>query len=279
MTKKRITQMLLLTFGSVMFAAGIYFFRMPNNFVVGGASGLAIIFSQLFRFLTKGQFVTIINVVCIIAGLVFLGKRFSWKTVYCSIVYSIVIMVLERTVKMNTPFTGETFTELVLSVILCGVGAGIVIHAGGSTGGIEIFALIVKNKTHYTVGNALMAFNLIIALFAGWLFGLKTCFMSVIGVLAHSIIVDKVIQWLNSEKMLLIITENEAPILQYVNHELSAGATILNSVGSFNQKESKFIMVVLEPAKAAMLKKRISKMKNGDFVVSVDTFDLIGGRI
>ena len=273
------TQIILLTFGSVMFAAGIYFFRMPNNFVVGGASGLAIILSKLFRYITKGQFVTMINIICVIVGLIFLGKKFSWKTVYCSAVYSAVIIILEQTVKLDSPLTDETFTELILSVILCGAGAGIVINAGGSTGGIEIFALVVNKKTHYTVGNALMVFNLIIALCAAWLFGLKTCFMSVIGVLAHSIIVDKVIQWLNSEKMLLIVTENEEAILNYINNKLLVRATILNSVGSLNNKENRFIMVVLDPSKAAKLKKKIKKMKNGDFVVSMDTFDLIGGKI
>ena len=273
------TQIILLTFGSVMFAAGIYFFRMPNNFVVGGASGLAIILSKLFESITKGWFVTIINTICIIAGWIFLGKSFSWKTVYCSIVYSAVIVLLEQTVKLDVPLTDETLTELILSVILCGVGAGIVINAGGSTGGIEIFALIVDKKTHYTVGNALMVFNLIIALCAAWLFGLKTCFISVIGVLAHSIIVDKVIQWLNSEKMLLIVTENEEAILNYINNKLLVRATILNSVGSLNNKENRFIMVVLDPSKAAKLKKEIKKIGSGDFVVSMDTFDLMGGKI
>ena len=277
--KKKFAQMMLLTFGSVMFAAGIYFFRMPNNFVVGGTTGLAIILSKLFPYITKGQFVTVINVICAIAGLIFLGKNFSWKTVYCSIVYSLVIMVLEQTVKLNVPLTDETLAELILSVILCGIGVGIVINAGGSTGGIEILALIVRKKTHYTVGSALMVFNLVIALCAAWFFGIKTCFMSVIGVLAHSELVDKVIQWLNSEKVLLIVTENEEEILNYIKNDLSACATILNSVGSFRNKNSKLIMVVLEPKKASALKKRIKKLKNGDFVVSMETFDLMGGRI
>ncbi len=277
--KKIITQIFLLTFGSVMFAAGIYFFRMPNNFVVGGASGLAIIFSKIFPYITKGQFVTIINVICVIVGLIFLGKSFSWKTVYCSIVYSVVVMILEQKVKINVPFTDETFTELILSVILCGVGAGIVINAGGSTGGIEIFALIVKKKTHYTVGNALMLFNLIVAISAAWLFGLKTCFMSIIGVLAHSIIVDKVIQWLNSEKLMLIVAENEKDICDFINNELEGCATVMSSVGSYSNNKNRFIMVALEPKKASILKKNIRKIEQDAFVVSMDTFETLGGRM
>lgn len=75
-----------------------------------------------------------------------------------------------------------------------------------------------------------MVFNLIIAVSSGGLFGIKTCFVSVIGVLAHSIIVDNVIKWLNSEKVMLIITENEEEICGYIHSELSANATLVNSV-------------------------------------------------
>lgn len=188
-------------------------------------------------------------------------------------------MVFENTVKLSAPLTGEPLTELILSVILCGIGVGIVINAGGSTGGIEIFALIVREKTHYTVGGALIVFNFITAVYGALLFGIQTCFMSIIGLFAHSIIVDKVIQWFNSEKVLLIVTENEEEILSYIRNELSACATILNSVGSFTNKESRMIMVVLDPKKASALKKRIKKLKNGNFVVSMDTFDLMGGRV
>ena len=278
--KKQTTiQIIQLTIGSILFALGIYFFRMPNNFVVGGASGLAIIFSKLLPFVSKGTFVTLINIVCSVAGILLLGKEFSWKTLYCSIVYSTVIMTLERVVPISRPLTNEAFTELVLSVVLCGMGVAMVINAGGSTGGIEIFALFIGKKTHYTVGTALMVFNLCIAVFTSWLFDLKTCFMSVVGVLAHSVIVDKVIQWFNSEKILLIVTENEENLLSYINYDLSACATVLNATGSFKNDKKSLVMVVLNAKKALSLKKRIRSMKNGDFVVSMDIFDLIGGRI
>lgn len=276
---KVVSQVTLLTIGSLMFAAGIYFFRMPNNFIVGGASGLAIILSRLFPYISKGEYVTVINIICIIAGLAVLGKGFSWKTIYCSAVYSLFIMLLENTVHLNDPLTDELFTELVLSVILCGVGAGIVINAGGSTGGVEIFALIVQKKSRYTVGNALMVFNLIIAVSAAWLFGLKTCFMSVIGVLIHSIIVDKVIQWFNSEKLMLIVTENAQEICEIINNRLEGCATVMNSVGSYKNKENRFILVAMEPKKAAMLKKSIKRMNKNVFIVSLDIFEISGGRI
>lgn len=144
--KKTFSEIALLTLGSFMFAIGIYYFRMPNNFVVGGASGLGIIFSKMFPTVTKSEFVTAINVACVILGVIFLERSFSWKTIYCSVIYSIILLVLERTVNISSPLTNEMFIDLVMSIILCGVGVGLVIDAGGSTGGIEILALIVKKE-------------------------------------------------------------------------------------------------------------------------------------
>ena len=277
--KKTFSEIILLTLGSIMFATGIYFFRMPNNFVVGGASGLGIILSKIIPAVSKSEFVSLINIACVIFGIIFLGKKFSWKTVYCSIVYSAFLLLLEHTVIINNPLTDDMIIDLVMSIILCGVGVGLVIDAGGSTGGIEILALIASKRTHHTIGTSLMVFNLIIAISSALLFGVKTCFVSVIGVLAHSIIVDNVIKWLNSEKVMLIVTENSEKICEYIHSKLNANATLVNSVGAYSNKENRFIIAVLTPKKAATLKKKIKRMNCGDFVVSMDTFDLMGGKI
>ena len=276
--KSKLMSLLFLTFGSVIFAVGIHFFRVPNSFVVGGASGLSIIFAKLLPGITVGQFVTIINGICIVFGLIALGKAFSWKTMYCSLVYSVAILILEKLYVISSPLTDETFLELIFSVILCGIGAGVVIFAGGSTGGIEIFALIAKEKTRFSVGNALMIFNLFIVVFSAKLFGIKTCLFSILGVLIHSIIVDKVIQFLNSASLLLIVTQNEDAVCGYINNTLLECATVINSVGSFKNTDSKFILVVLDHKKAAMLKKQIKKIDSNAFVIGMSTFETIGGK-
>ena len=275
--RKSIKQFLYLNMGTFIFAFGIYFFRMPNSFIVGGASGLSIILSEISA-LTVGQFMMIINIICVAAGLVALGKTFSWRTIYCSLIYSFTIMLLEKVFVISRPLTNETLLELIFSVILCGVGAGLVIYAGGSTGGIEVLALITKEKTHYTIGNALMFFNLIIALIGINLFGIRTCMFSVLGVLINSIVVEKVIQFFNSEKMFMIVTEKEKEICSYINNELLGSATVIESKGAFKNKANHIVMVVLEPKKASVLNKTLKKIDDGAFSVGINSYEVIGGR-
>lgn len=276
--RKNVIQFIYLNMGTILFALGIYFFRMPNNFIVGGASGVSILLSKIIPNFTTGQFVTIINLICTFAGLIALGKGFSWRTIYCSLIYSFTILIFENVFVMDGPLTEETLLELIFSVILCGVGAGLVIYAGGSTGGIEVLALIVKEKTHYTLGYALMCFNLTIALVGIYLFGIRICMFSVLGVLIHSIVVEKVIQFFNSEKMFMIVTEREKELCNYINNELSGSATIIESIGAFSNKENHIVMVVLEPKKASSLKKMLKNIDNGAFAVGMNSYEVVGGK-
>ena len=277
--QRNLLQYLFMTMGSVVFAVGIYFFRIPNNFVVGGASGLSIVFDKIFPVLSVGQFVTIINSVCIVIGWIALGKAFSWKTVYCSLIYSFSIIIFEEAFVIDVPLTNELFLELVFSAILCGIGAGMVIFAGGSTGGIEIFALIIRLKTRFSVGNILMIFNLLVVTFSANLFGVKTFLFSILGVLIHSIIVDKVIQYFNSAKLLLIVTQQEKSVCEYINNTILECATVMDSVGSFENTDNKLVLVVLDRKKAVLLKKMIKKIDETAFVVEMGTFETIGGKV
>ena len=276
--KRNIIPMLLLTLGAAMLSAGVYFFRIPNNFVIGDTSGLAILLSGVFPHISKGVFVSIISVICLIIGILYFGKSFSWKTIYCSLAYSAFVLLLERIIGLEAPITNNQLVELILSVALGAAGAGVAIYAGGSTGGIEIIALIVSKKTHYSVGNALMVFNLSIAAFAGSVFGTEICLISIVGCLIHAVIIDKVTHWLESEKVMIIVAESETEICDYVTNTLDGCATVMNAVGAYSNSKNKFIMAVLEPKKALMLKGKIRSMKDKAFVVCMDTFEIMGGR-
>lgn len=262
-----------MTVGTFFFAVGIYFFRVPNKFIVGGASGLSIILSSVWPKLSTGTFIMGINILSIVFGLTFLGKSFSWKTIYCTMIYSVTILIFEHTCKVNLPLSDEPVIELFISVILCGVGSGIVFNSNGSTGGIEVFAIILKQKTPLTMGNTLMYFNLVIALMAAVLYDAKTCMFSVLGVLINCIVVDNVIEMLNSSRLLLVVAKNSENICKYINNEIDSGATIVKSTGSYANSENNMIFVALSPRNAMALKKYIQKYHNSSYVITLNAVD------
>lgn len=151
-------------------------------------------------------------------------------------------------------------------------------HANASSGGIEVVAMIIKTKTSLSIGNALLYVNLVIALSAAVLFNMETCMFSVLGVLINSLVVDNVIQMLNTSRFLIIITTHPVDLCSYINCDLNGGATIVNCVGSYTNDCKKMIFVALNPNKAVLLQKNIGSIDNKAFIVTLNTFDIIGRK-
>ena len=196
-TRAHIIWFLLLNFGLVLLAAGIHFFKSPNNFAMGGTSGISIIAATLLPHMDVGTFMFIINGVLIVLGLVFLGRAVIGATLYSSVALSFYVWVLERAVPMARPFTDDTFLELCYAVILPAAGSAIIFNIGASSGGTDIIAMILSKYTSLEIGKALLVSDFCIALFAGGLYGVRTGLYCVLGLLAKAFVVDGVIEGIN----------------------------------------------------------------------------------
>ena len=111
---------LLLTVGSLIMAVGVYFFKFPNNFSTGGVSGLSLILGRMLpsEILTPSTFVLIINTALLIVGFIFLGRNFAFSTVYCSMLLSLAVNVMERFYPMAQPLTNQPLLELCFAVLV-----------------------------------------------------------------------------------------------------------------------------------------------------------------
>ena len=95
-SKSGILDFFWITLGTWMTAIGIYFFKFPNHFSTGGISGLSIILNGLLPSVKTSYFITAINLALLLLGLLVLGKAFSLRTVYASLLLSFSLQALER---------------------------------------------------------------------------------------------------------------------------------------------------------------------------------------
>ena len=109
---------IFLTFGVLLIAVGVYFFKFPNNFSTGGFSGLSLILGRMCSstVLTPSAFVFTINMALLIVGFIFLGRGFAFSTVYCSIVLSLTVNVMELFWPLAHPLTNQLLLELCFAV-------------------------------------------------------------------------------------------------------------------------------------------------------------------
>ena len=267
---------LVITAGTVIMAAGIYFFKFPNNFSTGGVSALSMILTALFPILTAGQYMMIINVLLLIVGLLVFGKNFAVKTIYSSLLLSICTRVFEVIVPLAQPLTNEKFLELIFAIGLTAIGSALIFNEAASSGGTDIIAMILKKFTNLNIGRALLCSDIILAAASLWVFDISTGMFSILGLVMKAFVVDNVIDGINLSKCFTIITDKDKEICEFINSELHRGATVSVCSGAFTGEDRKMIITVLNRNQAVLLKQFIKKTDLNAFTMITNSSDILG---
>ncbi len=281
---KLLLHFLLLNIGTLCVAGGVFFFKAPNHFATGGVSGLSIILAPHIPVLRQSDLVMIINVLLIIVGFVFLGKKVIFKTLYCSLVYSAENMLFEHfltpeiwqsAIGHELPLTGEPLMELVYAMLLTGIGSAIMFNCGASSGGTDIIALIIKKYTKIDTGKALLATDFAIACCA-FTFGAEAGLFSILGLFSKAFIVDGVIENIGKTKHITIITNSPEKIADYILNIMHRDFTSYKATGGYTGAEKTVMITVCKRSEALKLKYNVKKIDALSFVIITDANEILG---
>ena len=274
--RKTVKEWLLLLLGTALTAAGVYFFKFPNNFSTGGVSGISVILGHYFPNATPGDFVMGINMALLLVGFLVFGKGFGIKTAVVSTLMSAMIWVLERVLPMDHPMTSQPLMELIFAVSLPAVGSAILFNLDASTGGTDIVAMVLRKFTSLNIGNALMISDSIITVMACVAFGMETGLFSILGLLMKSLLVDMVLENINTHKYFHIITTHPKEIEEYITRTLKRGATELHGEGAYTHEGRSILLTVMNRRQGILLRRYVRSVDPHAFVLIMNTGDIIG---
>ncbi len=274
--KKIIKEYLIMTAATLVMACGIYFFKFPNNFVMGGVSGISMIVGAVQNAISPATVMLIINAVLIVVGYFVFGKNFSARTVYCSLVLSLSLELMELLFPMSKPITDDPMLELIFAVALPAVGSAVVFNLGGTTGGTDIIAMILKKFTAIKIGAALFCVDAAIVAAGFFVNGAKAGMYSLVGLLIKALVVDVVIENINISKYFFIVTTNPDEVCRYINDNLHKGATVWQGKGSYTKEDKTVILAVMTRSQAVAMRNHIKDIDKNAFVVISSTSDIIG---
>ena len=273
---KVIKEYALLTLGTVIMVIGIYFFKFPNNFSTGGVTGIAVVLSRYLPSLSRADIVMAINIALLGLGFAVFGKNFAGKTVYVSLLMSGLTWVLERAIPMSAPMTSQPLLELVFAVALPAVGSAILFNIDASSGGTDIVAMVLRKYTSLDIGKALMCSDLLITLMACVAFGMETGLFSILGLLMKSLLVDMVLENINTHKYFHIITTKPAEIEAYITGTLKRGATELHGEGAYTHEGRTVLLTVMKRHEAVLLRRYVKRVDPHAFVLIINTGEIVG---
>lgn len=267
---------ILMTLGTLMMAASVYFFQTPNNFTLGGVAGIAILLSNYLP-LSQAVIMIIINVFLLILGLIILGKQCTIRTIYCSLMYSAEIWLFERFLPLESTVTNQAFLELVYAILLFGIGGALIFNCGASSGGTDIIALILKKFTKINVGFALMIIDFIVVCISFYTFqSAETALYSLLGLFAKSFILDSVIENIGKTKYITIITSHPEVISEYILQVINHGYTSYDAEGGYTGERKKVLVTVCKRGEALKLKTKVRQVDPTAFVIITDANEILG---
>lgn len=272
----KLQEVIIMNIGVILMSIGIYFFKFPNNFATGGVSGVSVVLNALIPNLSISNVNLILNIILLTLGFLVFGKKFGLKTAYCAMLSSLLIEFYSYQFPMTHPLTNQPFLELIYSVILPGVGAGLLFNIRASSGGTEIIAMILKKYTSLDIGKAMLFSDIIVTTMTLFIFDAQTALFSILGLMTKSMLVDMTIESVNKVKYFIIVTDKPDEIIDFIVKRLHRGGTKLDGRGIYSQKDKTVIQAVVNNYEGLLLRDFAKNVDPSCFITILNTSQIIG---
>ena len=306
-----IKEWLLVTLGILIYVTAWSVFLIPNNLIGGGVSGI----SSMIQYATGGTIQMgysyfVLNAILVAAAIIILGMGFGAKTIYAIILASIALRFLPDMVPTTIIKTLAIDNGKLLSVLmgglLAGIGIGMSISNGGSTGGTDIIALIYTKYHNVSPGKVILVLDFIIIgsslLIPSYVNELDangmpvldaagnpvmfkmpfaekvtTVLYGLILVTVNSYVLDMYISGSQQSVQLFILSKEYEKIADAISKEMHRGVTVLDGKGWYTKQDTKVLMVLTRKTDLNLMLRYIKQLDPNAFL-SVSSVNGVYGK-
>lgn len=251
----------LISIGSILFAAGLEFFLIPNKILDGGVVGVSMI-AQHYLDLPLGIFIILLNIPFIYLGYKQIGTSFTVASIFGIIIMSIFTAIFHP----YPPLIDDPFLACIFGGIILGLGVGLVIRSGGTLDGSEMFSIFATKKLPISVGEMVLIINVVIFIISGFVFTWESALYSMISYFIASRVMDTVIEGINESKSVMIISKEYRQMSECIQNQLGRGVTLLKAEGGYSGDETKVIFCVITRIEEATLKEIVTNIDKNAFL-------------
>ncbi len=262
--------------GAFLAAFAIEVFFIPNNLIDGGTVGVAMIVSTIAGKEWLPVFLILFNLPFLYMAWKGIGRAFLIHLVVANVLFAVFLALIQK--YFHHPFHGDTIEVVVFAGAILGIGLGLIIRMGGCIDGTEILGILINKRTGITVGQVVLACNVVVFAFAGIVF--KNWHPALLSMITYMVVIkvmDSVIVGLDETKSVLIVSTHSKAISNAIMHELGLGLTIMYGRGGFSGIEKEIIYVICERLQLADLKGIVFKVDPGAFIAIENLHEVSSG--
>ena len=243
--QKTIKEFAIISVGTAIVAAAVFFFMLPSHVSVGSGAALAMVLSNFIP-LSVSTITLIMNVGLLIIGFILIGPEFGAKTVYCSILMPVIMGVFEKIFPNFQSITQDPLLDVICYILVVGIGLAILFSRNASSGGLDIVAKIMNKYLKMDLGQAMSASGIVVALSSALCYDSKTVVLSLLGTYFGGLVVDHFIFGINIKRRVCVISNQLEPIVNYVLHELHSGATLNEIIGAYDRTPKMEMVTIVD---------------------------------
>lgn len=272
-TKKNLRNTGITIVGTFILALSLEMFIIPFDILSGGVAGISVALYPVFHInITLMANILILSLLAV--GGIFLGKEFFINTCISSLTYPVFTTLLMHRVPI--PEISQALAAF-YGGLLGGIGVGLVMRTGASTGGTDIPVLILHKLTGISISGLALAIDGLVVLL-GWAgYGLSSVLIGMISVFSCSFAIKEILSMNGvSSKSVQIISEQWQKILERTSAELERGATLFTAQGGFRGEEKKVLLIAVSDRQYPILIDMINEIDPHAFVITTDASDMHG---
>ena len=273
--KQKLKVFASIVLGNMMIAFAVCAFVVPNDIMLGGSGGIALFVQQFLPEARLSVISAVINVSLFLLGMIFMGWRFAATSLMSTIIYPIILAVFES-LPLSTMFRENIVVIALACGVLCGLGIGLVVRVGGSTGGMDIPPCILNKYKGIPVGTSIMFFDILVLMLQVMVKGMDGLLLSILVTVVISFTINKTILTGERKVQVIVISPEIQEIRRQLLKDVDCGVTMLEVEGGYEGKKQQAILSVVYASKYPVIRNVALKIDKNAFVVASDVTDVNG---
>lgn len=262
--KKNIKIVLGVLAGNLILALAVAAFVVPHGIIMGGATGIGLFITHYVQ-VDLSLIILCVNAVLFLVGTVVLGKKFAVTTIVSTFVYPTFLAVAQKIPGIETVADSQMLAAIFAGLLL-GIGIGLIVRQGASTGGTDIIALILNKMLHGPVAVFMYIVDFIV-LGSQILFSdSEQILYGILGLIIMTLVMDRIVLFGQSQIQLFIISGRYEEIRDKIMKDIDAGATMVNIETGLGRKQQQGVLCVIPNRKLYTANEAIREIDPNAFV-------------
>ena len=261
--------------GNAVLAFTVAAFLVPQGIIMGGATGIGLTIGH-FIALDLSAIIFLVNIVLFVLGTIVLGKKFALTTLISTFVYPVFLSVM-RSIPGITELTDNIMLAALYGGALLGLGIGLVVRVGASTGGTDILALMLHKRFHISLAVFVYVVDFTVLLCQALFSNSEQILYGILVLIVSTMALNRVMLMGQAQIQLFIITEKYEEVKEKVLKEMDAGVTLVHIETGYGAKQQKGVLCVIPNRKLYSIN-QVVQMIDSQAFITITQINEVRGR-